>query len=241
MSWIVGIYLLAAVSGAGDSVAEPQQLTPEAGSKLLLSDVHRPPHKLTLPAELARPSWGFWGLYKICVDPQGQVAAVKVLHRASARTSVTPVPPVNNLDQHWMAIVKGWHYRPHQVDGQAQPFCYVAKLDLELPYKDPQGNLVLSPEAGSLLRLSDIQKPPHRLTLPPALNRAGMVVWGLFKLCLGTKGQVTKVTTIKPADDKVDEDWTRAMATWLHKPYLVDGTPTPVCYVQLMEVRAASD
>jgi hypothetical protein len=241
MSWIVGIYLLAAASGTGGSVAEPQQLTPEAGSKLLLSDVQRPPHKLTLPAELAKPGWGYWGLYKICVDPQGKVAAVKIISPASPRGSVTPEPPANGPDQHWMSIVKGWQYRPHQVDGQAQPFCYVAKLDLEQPYKDRQGNLVLSAEAGSLLRLSDIQLPPHRLTLPPSLNRAGMVTWGLFQLCLGTKGQVTRVTIIKPASDKVDEDWTRTMRTWLHKPYLVDGTPTPVCYVQRMEVRAASD
>jgi hypothetical protein len=227
VAWIVGIYLLAAASVAGDPGAEPQQLTPEAGSKLLVTDVQRPPHKLTLPAELAKPGWGFWGLYKICVDPQGKVAAVKILRTATTHGSITPVPPLNNLNQHWIEIVKGWQYRPHQVGGQARPFCYVAKLDLEQPFKDKQGNLqLLSSEAGSLLRL----------------NRAGMVTWGLYKLCLGTKGEVTKVTTIKPADDDgLDLAWAQVMRTWQHKPYLVDGVATPACYVTRLEVRAESD
>ena len=240
MIGLVRIYLLVAASVAGDPGADSQQLTLEAGSKLLVTDVQRPPHKLTLPAELAKPGWGFWGLYKICVDPQGKVAAVKILRAAAAHESVTPAPPVNNLDQHWIEIVKGWQYRPHQVGGQARPFCYVAKLDLEQPFKDKQGYLqLLSSEAGSLLRLSDTQMPPLGLTLPPHLNRAGMVIWGLYKLCLGTKGEVTKVTTIKPAHDGVDADWIPVLSTWRHKPYLVDGTPTPVCYVTRVEVHAA--
>jgi hypothetical protein len=242
MTSLVGIYLLAAASAPAGSASAPLQLTLEAASKLLVTDVQKPPHKLTLPAELAKPGWGYWGLYKICVDPQGKVAAVKVISGAAARRSITPVPPVNNLDQHWMEIVKGWRYRPHQVDGQARPFCYVAKLDLEQPYLDQQGRLVLSPEAGEMLRLSDIQKAPHRPTLPPHLNRAGMVLWGLYKLCLGANGQVTKVTTMKRADDDgLDIAWAQVMRTWLHKPYLVDGVPTPVCYVRRLEVRAESD
>jgi len=237
MSWIVGIYLLAAASEVGDPSAGPQQLSAEAGAKLLLSDVQRAPHKLTLPPDLARHGLVYWGLYKICVDPQGQVAEVKVLRSATGRKATTPEPRAD-LDQHWIRIVKGWRYRPHQVDGQARPFCYVANLEVDEAYVERDGRLTLPFDSRHDLLLSDVQKPPHQLTLPPALNRAGMVHWGLYKLCIGTKGEVTKVTTIKPAGEGLDGEWAKVIRTWRHKPYLVDGTPTPVCYVRRLEARA---
>jgi hypothetical protein len=237
MSWIVGIYLLAAASGAGDPSAGPQQLSAQAGGQLLLSDVQRPPHKLTLTPDLAKHGLVYWGLYKICVDPQGQVAEVKVIRAATGRKATTPVP-MNHLDQHWTQIVKGWRYRPHQVEGQARPFCYVANLEVDEPYVETDGRLTLPFDTGHDLLVSDVQKPPHQLTLPPALNRAGMVIWGLYKLCIGTTGEVTRVTKIKPAGNGLDDEWTKVMRSWRHKPYLVDDKPTAVCYVRRVEVRA---
>lgn len=237
MSWIVGIYLLAAASGAAEIPSEPQQLTPEAGARLLVSDVQRSPHKLTLPADLAKHGLVYWGLYKICVDPQGQVAEVKVLRGATGRRADPPLH-VPELDRHWIQIAKGWRYRPHQADGQARPFCYVANLEVDEAYVERDGRLTLPFDTGHDLLLSDVQRPPHQLTLPPALNRARMVIWGLYQICVGTKGEVTKVIPIKRAHDLVDEDWATTIRTWRHKPYLVDGKPTAVCYVRRLEVRA---
>ncbi len=95
------------------------------------------------------------------------------------------MPVVKDLDRHWVEIVKGWHYRPHQVDGHARPFCYVAKLELYLPYVDTPGNLALSPEAGSQLlaeRRTEAAEPAR--TCLVELKRDGFVLWGLYKVCV---------------------------------------------------------
>jgi protein TonB len=81
--------------------------------------------------------------------------------------------------------------------------------------------------------------PRYKPTLPPALNRAGMVVWGLFKICVSAQGTVTGVSMLKPADPLVNDMWIAKMKTWLHKPYSINGRPVPYCYPVRVEVRSA--
>ena len=134
------------------------------------------------------------------------------------------MPGVNDsgsaLDRHR----EGLAFPPPSGERPGTPFCYVAKLELIPPVRRTSESASLSPEAGLQLRLTDIEQPPHRPTLPPDLNRAGLILWGLYKLCVGTKGQVTKITTIKPADDDaLDDDWAKAMRTWRTNLTVVNG------------------
>jgi hypothetical protein len=99
--------------------------------------------------------------------------------------------------------------------------------------------LNVPPNVGTGQRLTDINDPRFRPTLPGRLNRAGMMVWGLFRICVDTNGAVASVVIMKTAADEVDADWTRVIRTWRYRPYVIDGRATPFCHTIRLEVRAA--
>ena len=97
----------------------------------------------------------------------------------------------------------------------------------------------LSASIGKGQLLSDlVNDPRYRPRLPPGLNKAGMAVWGMFKLCVDNEGDVYRVTIIRHAHDEVDDDWTALLRTLKHKPYTIDGQPVPYCYPLRLEVRS---
>jgi hypothetical protein len=102
------------------------------------------------------------------------------------------------------------------------------------------GAKFLPPSVGKGQLLSDpVHDERYRPRLPPALNRPGMVVWGLFKMCVDSKGEVIDVFIIKSADLLVDADWVTLLRTWRHRPYLINGVAVPYCYPLRLEVRAS--
>jgi hypothetical protein len=242
MADLVGIYLLAAASAASVPAGEPVQLSAEAAGDLLLTDIRKAPHRITFTPELSRlSSPPFWGEYQVCVDREGKVTTVKVIRAASRRDGGRDLPgaPSRGLDRRWMEKVKTWRYQPYQENGQPRPFCYVANL--ELPQQHWSADLH-SPEDEAVVRLSDINAFPHRPTLPPELNRASFALWGLYKVCIGAEGQVTKISIIKSADDAtLDQRWTMAMFTWRYQPHLENGQPKPYCFSERLEVRLVAD
>jgi periplasmic protein TonB len=97
----------------------------------------------------------------------------------------------------------------------------------------------LPPSVGKGQLISDMANDPrYKPRLPPALNRAGMVVWGLFKLCVTATGSVQSVQVLKSADKLVDNDWVAIMKTLQHRPYSIGGRPVPYCYPMRLEVRS---
>ena len=100
------------------------------------------------------------------------------------------------------------------------------------------GPVMVAPNVGTGQRTTDLTDPRYKPGLPPALNRAGMVVWGMFKICVSAQGKVTGVTMIKPADPLVDADWMAKMKLWEYKPYSVNGRPVPFCHPIRMQVTA---
>jgi protein TonB len=100
---------------------------------------------------------------------------------------------------------------------------------------------LLPPRVGSGQLISDVVHDARFTpTLPPQLNRAGMVVWGLYKICVSVAGQVTDVKTIKPADALVDGPWISKIRTWQYRPYSINGRPVPYCYPMRLEVRSSN-
>ena len=88
-------------------------------------------------------------------------------------------------------------------------------------------------------RLSDINAPAHKPTLPKEINRAGIVVWGLYRICVNTEGNVHAVSVIKNAlPGGMDGHWIARMETWKYAPYQVDGRPVPFCHPARIEVRS---
>jgi protein TonB len=99
---------------------------------------------------------------------------------------------------------------------------------------------LLPPRVGTGQLISDvINDPRYTPSLPPQLNRAGMVVWGLYKICVSVSGQVTDVKVIKPADPLVEGAWIAKIRTWQYRPYSINGRPVPYCYPMRLEVRSS--
>jgi hypothetical protein len=100
--------------------------------------------------------------------------------------------------------------------------------------------VTLPPSIGSAQRLTDINDPRFRPSLPAPLNRAGVMLWGLFRVCVGPDGNVTTVAVLKTAEPTVDRDWAHVIQTWQYRPYTIDGRPTPFCHTMRLEVRGTS-
>ncbi len=102
------------------------------------------------------------------------------------------------------------------------------------------GPVNVAPNIGANQNITDMNDPRYRPSLPAALNRGGMVVWGLFKLCVSVQGGVTSVQALKPADPLVDQDWIAKIKLWKYKPYTVNGRPVPFCTNVRVQVTATN-
>jgi periplasmic protein TonB len=101
------------------------------------------------------------------------------------------------------------------------------------------GPVMVAPNVGTGQRKCDMfNDPQFKPRLPPALNRAGMVVWGMFKVCVSNQGVVEKVTIIKPADPLVNDDWMAKLKSCPYRPYSVNGRAVPFCHPVRLEVRS---
>jgi hypothetical protein len=108
------------------------------------------------------------------------------------------------------------------------------------PPVPPPAAINLAPQMGIQLRTTDLNDPRFRPTLPPALNRGGMVVVGLFRICVSPQGQVKDVSVLKSADPLVDQSWAAVIRTWEYRPYSVAGHAVAFCHAARIEVRAQS-
>jgi hypothetical protein len=105
---------------------------------------------------------------------------------------------------------------------------------------DSTAPVMLAPNIGTGQNITDMADPRFKPSLPPQLNRAGMSVWGLFKICVSAAGSVTSVNVMKPADPLVDADWQAKMRLWKYKPYSVNGRAVPFCTPVRVQVTATN-
>jgi hypothetical protein len=104
---------------------------------------------------------------------------------------------------------------------------------------DAQLAKFLPPGVGKDLLLTDVRNDRrYKSRFLPKLDRPGMVVSGMFKLCVDEDGQMFSVNVLKSADPFVDADWMALMHTWQHRPYTIGGRPVPYCYPMRLEVRS---
>jgi protein TonB len=97
----------------------------------------------------------------------------------------------------------------------------------------------LPPSIGKGQLISDMQNDPrYKPHLPAVLNRSGMTVQGLFKLCVTAQGTVSSVQILKSADKLVDNEWVALLKTLQHRPYSIGGRPVPYCYPMSLQVRS---
>src|SRR5687768_14774357 len=91
--------------------------------------------------------------------------------------------------------------------------------------------VMLPPDQAAARLQTDVKNGPHRLTLPPELDKAGAVYWGLFKICVSDKGEVSNVHTVKSTGSaELDAAWSGTVRAWRYQPHTVDGTAVPFCH-----------
>jgi hypothetical protein len=93
---------------------------------------------------------------------------------------------------------------------------------------------------GVAQRISDLNDPQYRPTLPPVLNRPGNIVRGLFKICVSVEGRVSDVKLLRSADPVVDEDWTKVIRRWQYRPFTINGHATPFCHPLMLQVQSVN-
>jgi Gram-negative bacterial TonB protein C-terminal len=93
----------------------------------------------------------------------------------------------------------------------------------------PTPTTFVAPNVASGQLAIDPHAEPYRVKLPPALNRAGMRLWLLAKICVRSDGQVERVSLIRGADGTLDPLVLAMLKTWRYRPYSVNGRPVPFC------------
>ena len=112
---------------------------------------------------------------------------------------------------------------PGQGNGKL-PRCEGASCD-----GSPPPTTFVAPNVASGQLAIDPHAEPYRVKLPPALNRAGMRLWLLAKICVRSDGQVERVSLIRGADSTLDPLVLATLKTWRYRPYSVNGRPVPFC------------
>jgi hypothetical protein len=222
--------LVAALADDGQAAKDAVLLPPAVGAAQLISDIQKGRYRASLPRELAGPGRVYWGLYKICVGTNGAVSKVNVIRSSALVEDGQPGPAARTLDGRWTTAIRSWRYRPYVVAGVAVPFCYMTRLQLGQAIRDPNDPPMLSPEVGTRQLRTDVTRAPHKPSLSPELDRPGITVWGLFKICVTATGDVSSVEIIKSAHESVDARWVETIKTWRYHPYVANGKSHAYCY-----------
>ena len=101
----------------------PQQLSMQAGNRLLAINPSLRPYRVHVPEEVTeRMGTGakIGPVLEICVTAQGSVKNVTIV-TASLAVVDAQIP----------TVIARWKYRPYLVDGKPEPFCYLTRYSIE--------------------------------------------------------------------------------------------------------------
>lgn len=90
---------------------------------------------------------------------------------------------------------------------------------------------MLSPGVGAMQIITDpVKDPRYRVPIPEQLNRPGVRMFALVKICVSKDGNVVDVKLVKSMDPTVDPALRATAMSWKYRPLLVDDHPVPFCY-----------
>jgi periplasmic protein TonB len=104
------------------------------------------------------------------------------------------------------------------------------------PPPKPTGPKIVSASVGRGQLLIDPNAERYRVKLPLALARSGETYTAMLRLCVSAEGGVTSVQVLKGAGAALDGQFPSVMGRWRYRPLIVDGVPTPFCYLLRYEV-----
>jgi protein TonB len=105
------------------------------------------------------------------------------------------------------------------------------------PAKDSGPKLVSAQVAKGQL-LIDPNLAQYRVSLPAMLARGGLTYFAVLRVCVSAQGAVTGVQIMRPAGPAIDPQIPGVLARWRYRPLLLDGKPSPFCYLLKYEISA---
>jgi periplasmic protein TonB len=229
------VHAVLVIAATAHSFWHVDELTPPAISVTFRTATTPPPPPPPPPAAIARPE-PRPSVKKPREKPPSIVQPAPVLVQPPAPVLAAPAPA---------AEAEVAHEEESEPAGEAAgvPGGVVGGVAAPQPPRPaappPSAPITIAPSVGSALCLTDLTDSRFRPSLPAAINRPGMSVWGVFKICVSALGHVVKVTLIKSADPLVDNDWMAKMRTWKYRPYSVGGRPVPFCHPARIVVNSA--
>jgi protein TonB len=106
------------------------------------------------------------------------------------------------------------------------------------PVVKDAGPRLLAPQVARGLLLIDPADERYRVSLPPALERAGATVSAIVRVCVSAQGAVTEVRVMRGAGPAVDAQIPTVLGRWRYRPLTIDGKPTPFCYPLRYEISS---
>ena len=100
------------------------------------------------------------------------------------------------------------------------------------------GPKMLTPQLGKGLLLIDPNEEQYRVKLPPALERSGVSLYAIVRVCVSAQGAVTDVRVLKGAGPAIDPQIPSVLGRWRYRPFTLNGQPTPFCYPLRYEISA---
>jgi protein TonB len=100
------------------------------------------------------------------------------------------------------------------------------------------GPKMLTPQIGKGLLLIDPNEEQYRVKLPPALERGGVTLYAIVRVCVSAQGAVTEVRVLKGAGPAIDPQIPSVLGRWRYRPFTLNGQPTPFCYPLRYEISA---
>jgi protein TonB len=100
------------------------------------------------------------------------------------------------------------------------------------------GPRMVTPQIGKGLLLIDPNEEQYRVKLPPALERSGVTLFAIVRVCVSAQGAVTDVRVLKGAGPAIDPQIPSVLARWRYRPFTLNGQPTPFCYPLRYEISA---
>lgn len=103
------------------------------------------------------------------------------------------------------------------------------------PAPTATGPRLLASKLGHRQLLSNPRLKPVRM--PEALQRSGQSFTATVNICVGTSGEVAKVSILRSAGPALDPQIVELLSHWRYRPLLEGGHPTPFCYPMNYQVE----
>lgn len=192
----------------------------------------------TLPLDPTPKIHAAFTWLKVCVDESGAVSGVYPFETTAPQVTLA-----------FSDAVRGWKFKPFELNGQAMPVCSMARLAYPpggapttevLPMPPPPSRSGKEPivfAEGALRNVLEGKRIAGTKTIVPDDDTKGAIrdakaspVIGTFRLCVDDAGKVESVLPIRSTGfASYDRRILAGINEWRYQPFMLDGAAVPMC------------